>query len=135
MGTCGCGSQTLSLLSETLNYIRLTDLARVPDTGVCCDDQWTCVHVRVRRGAPTSLSCAGACQAAICMLHFLMSSHALAPCPSSSYSDVPSVCPQRLLYEDVHSEVFCVHFVLLRHILSMEFYSLTGMRNEGEDSC
>jgi hypothetical protein len=41
----GAGSQTLSLLSDTFRYIRLTDLARVPEAGVCCDDQWTCVHV------------------------------------------------------------------------------------------
>ena len=73
----GAGSQTLSLLSESFHYIRLTDLARVPEAGVCCDDLRTCVHVRARRGAPTSLSCTGACEAATCMLHYLMSSHAL----------------------------------------------------------
>jgi hypothetical protein len=30
-------------LSNTFRYIGLTDLARVPEAGVCCDDQWTCV--------------------------------------------------------------------------------------------
>ncbi len=30
-------------LSDTFRYIGLTDLARVPEAGVCCDDQWTCV--------------------------------------------------------------------------------------------